>query len=191
MNPVLPLCSDLAVGYPPPPMSAAMERFDALYEEHFDFVWRSLRRLGIPESQVDDCGQEVWITAYRRLGDFEGRSSARTWLFGIALNVARNARRTVRRKGGADELDEQRHAHQGPTPETAAERSDARRTLERLLDTLDDDRRAVFVLAELEQMTAPEIAEALGVNVNTVASRLRAAREDFERAAARLRRSAP
>lgn len=169
---------------PGPP--SAIE-FDAVYEAWFPFVWRSLRRLGVAPSNVDDATQDVFLVAHRRLGDFEGRSSIKTWLFGIALRVARDHRRLVRRKGGHEALpDTVRDA--GPSPHDAMERAEAARLLESLLDALDEDRRAVFVLAELEQMSAPEMSEALGVPLNTVYSRLRAARADFEKALARHQR---
>jgi RNA polymerase sigma-70 factor (ECF subfamily) len=161
--------------------------FAAVYEQNFDFVWRSLRRLGVPEASMDDAAQDLFIVVHRRLGEFAGRSSVRTWLFGIALRVAGDYRRRLRRKGAPlrplpDALPDT--TRPGPYEDLA--RREAARVLDGLLDALDDAKRAVFVLAELEQMTAPEIAEVLDVNVNTVYSRLRAARADFERAVARL-----
>ncbi|MCC6877952.1 MAG: sigma-70 family RNA polymerase sigma factor [Sandaracinaceae bacterium] len=155
-----------------------------IYEEHFDFVWRSARRMGVAESAVDDVVQEVFLVAHRRLEDFERRSSIRTWLFGILLRVVSDYRRSLRRKGGLAPLPESL-PDSGDTPDRRAERQQAVALLHRLLDTLDDDKRAVFVLAELEQMSAPEIADALSVNLNTVYSRLRAARMGFDKALAR------
>src|SRR5689334_11305277 len=187
------------------PMSAAHERtgplgststavgavadrpaFDALYEAHFDFVWRSLRRLGVPEAQMDDAVQDVFLVVHRRLGGFEGRSSLKTWLFGIALKVASLHRRTAQRRRTEPLPDEPIDAS-GLPADALTEAADAARLVRELLDALDEDRRAVFVLAELEQMTAPEISSALGVNLNTVYSRLRLARRDFDAALARHR----
>ncbi len=162
--------------------------FDGIYDQTFDFVWRSLRRLGVPDAQIDDAAQDVFIVVHRRLGEFEGRSSVRTWVFGIALRVASDHRRALRRRGPHESLGDDVPGT-GADPQRAAERLEGLRLLDTVLDALDDDRRAVFVLAELEQLTAPEIAEALSVPLNTVYSRLRLAREDFERAAARVRRS--
>jgi RNA polymerase sigma-70 factor (ECF subfamily) len=163
-------------------------RLSDVYEEHFDFVWRSARRMGVAEAAVDDVVQEVFLVAHRRLADFEGRSSVKTWLFGILLRVVSDHRRTLRRKGGLaplpDVLPDDSNAR---CPAELTEKREQVRLLHRLLDGLDDDKRAVFVLAELEQMTAPEIAEALGVNLNTVYSRLRAARRKFEQALVRHR----
>jgi len=167
--------------------------FEAVYEANFDFVWRSVRRLGVDEFGVEDVVQEVFLTAHRRLGEFEGRSSVRTWLFAIVVHFVRHYRRTRQRK----DVPMQRS---GPLPEPdmiadprqqgpleAAEQGDAVRLLDGLLHELDDDKREVFVLAELAQLTTTEIADVLGSNVNTVYSRLRVARQDFERALARHR----
>ena len=156
-------------------------RLEEIYDLFFDFVWRSARRMGVSEGSVDDVVQEVFIVVHRRLGDFEGRSSMKTWLFGILLRVVSDHRRTLRRKGGLTPLPEGLAADDGG-PDARAETNQRVALLHRLLSSLDDDKRAVFVLAELEQMTAPEIADALGVNLNTVYSRLRAGRKKFEAA---------
>jgi RNA polymerase sigma-70 factor, ECF subfamily len=161
-----------------------------IYREHFHFVWRTVRRLGVPPASVDDAVQDVFVVVHRRLRDFEARSSVKTWLFGIALRVAKDHRRALRRKGGHDPLGDDLLDHR-PGPVEMVAQAEAVELLDRLLDRLSDERRAVFVLAELEQMTAPEIAEALGVGVNTVYSRLRAARADFEAAVAKLERRQP
>jgi RNA polymerase sigma-70 factor (ECF subfamily) len=169
----------------------AAPSFEVVYEEHFDFVWRSLRRLGIADAQVDDAVQDVFVVVHRRLGEFEGRSTMKTWLFGIALRVASVHRRTAARRP-TEPLDEDLPDQAGNLPADAlSEAAEAARLVHRLLDCLDEDRRAVFVLAELEQMTAPEISVALGVNLNTVYSRLRLARRDFDAALARHRARRP
>lgn len=152
----------------------------AIYREHFQFVWRSARRLGAPEASVDDVVQDVFLVVARRLGEFRGDASLRTWLFAITQRVLREHRRKkfrhLRRVEAA-----RAEAPASPAVDPYA-RSDAARTLLRLLDRLDDDRRGVFVLAELEGLTAQEIADGLGLNVNTVYSRLRSARTLLERA---------
>lgn len=159
---------------------------EQLYELHFDFIWRSLRRLGVPDGALDDAVQEVFITAYHRLESFEGRSSVRSWLFGIAIHVAQRSYRTARRRPDRA-LEEVASLGTSQGPHDAAEHAEAIRLVYELLDGLDLDRRAIFVLAELEEMTGPEIADALGVELNTVYSRLRAARRDFNSALARHR----
>ena len=165
--------------------------FEALYEEHFDFVWRSLRRLGIPALTIDDAVQDVFLVVHRRLGEFEGRSSVKTWLFGIALRVASVHRRSAARRPTEPLTEEPADAATAPAAEALSEAREAARLVHQLLDCLEEDRRAVFVLSELEQMTAPEISTALGVNLNTVYSRLRLARRDFDAALARYRARRP
>lgn len=163
--------------------------FDDVYREHFAFVWRGARRLGVRESALDDVVQEVFVIVHRRLAGFEGRSSLRTWLFGITLRVVRDHRRAAKRRpteaDAAVDPDEMRATTASPAE--SAERAEAVRVLHRLLDELHDERREVFVMAELEQMTMPEIAEALGINLNTAYARLRIARQEFEQAVARHR----
>jgi len=165
--------------------SQRAQTFAEAYEAHFDFVWRSARRLGVPEASTDDVVQDVFVTVYRRLGEFEGRSQLRTWIFGILRHTVRDLRRSQRRKPTEPFTHEPETLADGPH-DTAAER-EGTRLLHEVLLSLDDDQREVFVLAELEQMSAPEIGVALEVNVNTVYSRLRAARQSFEAALKRLR----
>jgi len=151
--------------------------FETVYQHHFDFVWRSLRRLGVPEATIDDASQDVFVVAHQRLSTFRGDSSLKTWLFGIAYRIARKHRpQRVNEELDGDVLVDP-HAR---TPHDLTLEEEARRVLYRLLSALEEERRAVFILAELEGMSAPEIAEALGVKLNTVYSRLRLARADFE-----------
>lgn len=172
---------------PSPPATRAPP-FDAVYTEHFAFVWRVLRRAGVSSAYLDDAAQETWVVVHRRLGTFEGRSSLRTWLAGVAMRVASDHRRWRRRKDPHDPLpDEPTFATAEPSPEAALQRAQSAQLLDRLLDAIPEERRAVFFLTELEQMSAPEVSEALGIPVNTVYSRLRVARAEFEAAASRLR----
>ena len=165
-----------------------------VYETQFDFVWRSARRLGVASLHVDDVVQEVFLVVHRRLAEFEGRSALKTWLFGITRRVVRDHRRSARRKP-AEPLGSLEPADQSGMPDAQLSQRQESRTLHALLDALDEDKREVFVLAELEQMSGPEIAEALDVNINTVYARLRAARSAFEQAVvrhqARNRRGGP
>jgi RNA polymerase sigma-70 factor (ECF subfamily) len=165
--------------------------FEEVYDEHAAFVWRSLRRLGVPPGSLDDATQDVFVVVHRKLSSFEGRSSVRSWLFGIVVHVSRTLRRTSRRKrddarAEGDELEGLAALDERTDPALSAERREAIRVLYELLDALDDERREVFVMAELEGLTGAEIAEALGgINVNTVHTRLRAARADLAKALAR------
>lgn len=161
--------------------------FEELYNREFDFVWRSLRRLGVPDSDLPDAAQEVFLVVHRRLSEFEGRAKVTTWLFSIALGVARDRRRRahVRREvSSPDTVDS------APDP-----RDDASATLERLddlalfdaaLEQLDLDQRAVFTLFELEGMSGQSIAELLEIPLGTAYSRLRLARVAFRNNLKRL-----
>jgi RNA polymerase sigma-70 factor (ECF subfamily) len=162
--------------------------FEAIYREHFRFVWRSVRRLGITPAFVDDVVQETFLVVHRRWADFEGRSSTKTWLYGIVRRVIADHRRSLRRKPAlADSSIALEHAADAAKagPEVSAEQAEKMRLLYRLLEELGDEKREVFILAEFEGMTLVEISEALNVNANTVSSRLRTARRKFEEALAR------
>lgn len=177
---------DQAVPAKAPPRRQSLV-FDDVYREHFAFVWRAAKRLGAVDGSLDDVVQEVFVVVHRRLGDFEGRSSVKTWLFGIALRIVRDHRRAVRRRPIEPAVDVDTLESTANGPAENAEKAEAVRVLHALLDELADERREVFVMADLEQMTMPEIAEALGINVNTAYARLRLARQEFEQALARHR----
>ena len=162
--------------------------FEQIYDQYFDFAWTNLRRLGVRPAHLEDAVQELFIVVHRRFGEFAGRSSVKTWLAGIAWRIASEYRRHESRKGGAEPLPETLVARD-PDPHGAAVAAEALRLLDTLLGQLDQDKRAVFVLAELEQMSAPEIALVLSVNLNTIYSRLRAARREFNQALHLHRRS--
>ncbi|HEY3235968.1 MAG TPA: RNA polymerase sigma factor [Polyangiaceae bacterium] len=175
----------MALSRPVPERQADLDTpdFDSVYAEHFAFVWRTARRLGVSPSSMDDVVQDVFVVVHRRLGDFQGRSALKTWLFGVTLRVVASHRRSGRRRA-TETL-----SHEVPDPNAnpmdTSSRAEAARLVHLLLDELDDKRRSVFILAELEQMSAPEIAAAVGSNINTVYSRLRTARRQFESALAR------
>ncbi len=166
-----------------PTRERALLTFDALYEGEFAFAWRNLRRLGVPEGQLRDAAQDVFLVVHRRLHEFEGRGTVRSWLYSIVVRVAAQYRRTHRRKhlGAVEDahllVDSKRLG-----PEQDAQQNESLRLLLELLHELDPGKREAFVLAELEGMTAPEIATALGVKLNTVYSRLRAARSELRQA---------
>ena len=169
----------------------ALPDFETAYQENLKFIWRAARRLGIDPGDTDDVVQEVFVVAHRRLPEFEGRAQVKTWLLKILVRVVRQYFRTQLRKPGhrpspsLDDLDGLRDS-QTRGPAEAAERKDAVRILDCLLDRLDCEKREVFVLAEVEQLSAVEIAEVLGANLNTIYSRLRAARQEFQQALARF-----
>jgi RNA polymerase sigma-70 factor (ECF subfamily) len=157
-----------------------------VYLTHFDFVFRSLRRLGVPAHALDDAVQDVFVVVQRRLHEFEGRSTMKTWLFGIARRVVRD-HRTARWLAPAADYLEETTASPLAGPDESAENAESNRQLLALLDTLDDDKRVAFILVDLEELSVPEAAEALGENLNTIYSRVRAARRDLEQALVRRR----
>jgi RNA polymerase sigma-70 factor, ECF subfamily len=150
-----------------------------IFREYAPFVWRGLRRLGIPESDVEDVCQEVFVVVHRKLGDFEGRSSLRTWIYGICARTASDYRRSgrVRREVVTDAPPD---APQEGGQHDAVALRQARAQLDRILDELDDDKRSVFVLYEIEELTMAEVAEALACPLQTAYSRLHAARKVVE-----------
>ena len=167
-------------GTPDAATSADARDFVALYRAHFGFVWRILRRLGVPDEQLDDAAQEVFLVLHRRVTGLAPEVSLRSWLFGTARRVAADMRRGKHRH---ERRLQALAVVEGDRPgERPGEQAEAADFVQRFLAGLDADRRMVFVLADLEGMTAPEIAEALEVKLNTVYSRLRTARAEFERA---------
>jgi RNA polymerase sigma-70 factor (ECF subfamily) len=154
-----------------------------LYETEFDFVWRSLRRLGVPESEISDALQEVFLIAHRKLGEFEERARFSTWLFQIAFGVASTRRRRAHRRYEVIDgslLDEQ--CAESRSPEDDFTMREALTLLDRALSGMNLEQRAVFVLFEIEELTSEEIAKTLRIPVGTVYSRLRLARAAFQRA---------
>ncbi len=153
--------------------------FASVFHAHAPRVWRALRRLGVAESDVEDLSQEVFVVVHRKLPEFEGRSALSTWIYGICVRVASDHRRRahVRREQPTDRPPDERHS----APQLKElEREQARAMLDRALAALDDDKRAVFVLYEIEQLEMPEVAEALGCPLQTAYSRLYAARKKVE-----------
>ncbi|HVY30837.1 MAG TPA: sigma-70 family RNA polymerase sigma factor [Polyangiaceae bacterium] len=157
---------------------------EQIYERHADFVWRTLRRLGVTDAEARDAAHDVFLIVHAHLDRFEGRSSLSTWLFAICRSVARDFRRRERRDGRArardwvpvdvDEAIDLR-ADVG----RAAEHQQQLLELERILSTLSSEQRNVFVLFEIEKLTGEEIAEALAIPLGTVYSRLQLARKSF------------
>jgi len=155
----------------------------ALFEQHYDFVWRSARRLGVPEEAADDAAQQVFLVASRKLEQIVP-GSERAFLFGTAMRVASDVRRSSARRTGLQESHDEEAlrllADPGQGPEEQAERNRARALLDAAIASMPDDVRPVFVLFELEGMTMSEIATTVEIPAGTVASRLRRAREHFQ-----------
>ncbi len=150
----------------------------ALYREHHGYVARVLRHVGLDPNWVDDAVQDVFLVVYRRLDIFDATRSIRNWLYGIARRVASDYRRGTRRGSRPLVLVTDPNAL---SPALSGVDMELAQVVQQFVDTLDPPKRRVFLLAEVEGMTAPEIAEVEGLNVNTVYARLRAARLAFER----------
>lgn len=183
-TPVVHRDSPDATAAPP----AVVPPFRELFDAHFDFVWRTAHRLGTPEASLDDVVQEVFVVAFRRRQDFAGRSSVKTWLYGIAFNVVRAHRRELGAKHpAAVHADPDGLADDGDRPDEWTAKREAARFVDQFLQGLNEDQRDVFVLTELEGLSAPEVAGIVGAPLNTVYSRIRLARVEFSRAVARHR----
>jgi len=161
----------------------------SVYEAHFRYVWRCLRSLGIHDSQLDDALQDVFLVVQRKLGEFDGGAELRTWLYAIALRIAHKYRERLRREPASLEAarDSQPELMLTSSGEGALLSNERLALAHAVLATLSDEQRDVFVLARVEQMSAPEIASVVGIPLNTVYSRLRAARLAFEAEVARRR----
>jgi len=159
------------------PVDAAVRSFDEVYATHVAFVWRVLRTFGLAEVQVEDAVQDVFLVVHRRLPEWEGRAAITTWLFAIARRVASAHRR--RASGDRTEVLVDEPAGRDDTF-AAMSRAQAAATVFHILQQLDEDKRMVFALVELEQLSVPEVARMLDLNLNTAYSRLRLARHAFE-----------
>lgn len=175
-----------AVPSPAVASSANTRRLRELFERHYDFVWRSLRRLGVRPDAVDDAAQEVFVVAARKI-EAIAFGAERSFLYGTSLRVASDARRAEsrRRESSGDSAIERA---MDPTIDLEAEsdRQRARALLDQVLSSMSIEHRAVFTLFELEGMTMAEIASFLELAPGTVASRLRRARELFQEAVTRI-----
>lgn len=163
------------------PVATTCLNFENVYEEQFAFVWRTARALGVSSASIDDAVQEVFIVIHRRLGDYRPEASVRSWVFGIVRRVAKDFRRASRRRGLPVEVNDDLLGSSVDNPYVAATRNQAMRIAELFADTLDNEKRALFVLSELEQVPIPEIASALDLNLNTVYSRVRSLRQNLTR----------
>jgi RNA polymerase sigma-70 factor (ECF subfamily) len=160
--------------------------FPSLYKQEFGYAWRTLRRLGVRESDLPDLAHDFFIVVFRHLADYDPSRPVRPWLFGIAFRVVSDYRRSARmvRETVGDTPDIVDRAP--PADDQIAERQ-AREAVLRVLEQLDLDRRAVLVMHDLDGHPVPEIAAALTIPVATANSRLRLAREDLAAAIKRLR----
>ena len=161
--------------------SAVTPSFEEVYDAHFSFVWRSLRSLGVPDSSLADAAQEVFVVVLRRLKDYQPTASVRSWIFGIARRVAKDFRRSAERRGVTVPLNDDAFSAGEGDPHEAAHRNEALRWVEAFMETLNEDRRALFLLSEIEELPLAEVSEILKVNSNTLYSRLQNIKREFSK----------
>jgi RNA polymerase sigma-70 factor (ECF subfamily) len=159
-----------------------------LYEQQLRYVWRCLRSLGVADRDLDDAIQDLFLVVQKKLPEFDGGVSPKTWLYAIAIRIARRYKERSTLARQRVESDEEQLNRSVAASDTEADAERQRRlALARLaLDALDDDKREAFVFSQIEQMSANEISEITGVPVNTVYSRIRAARAIFSTEVERL-----
>ncbi len=163
-----------------------MTNFEAIYREHLGYVLQSLRRLGVPAARLEDLAHDVFVTVHRRLADFDASRPVRPWLFGICHGVSANERALARNRAEHVVMDP---ADSSDDPHRRVERTEAQRLIRQALLEVDEDKRAVFILHELDQVPVSEAATVLGLLTDTAWSRLKAARRQFKEAM--LRRLGP
>lgn len=174
-----------AVRPQPPSTAAPPDDFRALYESEFSYVWNSLRRLGVAPAHIEDVAHDVFVTAWKRLSDFDRSRPIRPWLFGIAFRVASDFRKRAsnQREISGEVFDAE---DDGRRPDEHVEQTQARALVVKALASIPMERRGVFVMHELDGHPIPHVAEAMGIPLNTAYSRLRLARADFAAAVKRL-----
>jgi RNA polymerase sigma-70 factor (ECF subfamily) len=162
------------------------------FEQHFTMVWRSLRRLGVADVALDDAVQDVFLVLHRRWADFQHQSSLRTWIYGILLRVASDHTRRARKERARWSPEEPELESSAESPDHLYQQREAALILRAALAQLEDKERQILVMIDLEERSVVEAAEALEINLNTAYSRLRRARQSFEKAlrAAQSRRDA-
>lgn len=161
--------------------------FRQVYDSYFAFVWRAVANRGVSAAAMDDVVQEVFLVVHRKLPEFEGRSTVRTWLSAIVRRVVSDHVKKRANQATAQEPLDDHALRSDEDPAADLDRRSAAELVDRLLDKMSDAQREVFVLYELEQLTTREIAELTDTNENTVQTRLKAARKTFQRALERHR----
>lgn len=161
------------------------------FEQHFSMVWRSLRRLGVEESSLDDATQDVFLVLHRRWADFQHQSSLATWIYGILLRVASDHTRRARRERSRSSAEMPDLEAPEAAPDSLYLQREAGQLLRAALAQLDEREREMLMLVDLEERSVVEAAEALAINLNTAYSRLRRARQSFEKALRAAAKSNP
>jgi RNA polymerase sigma-70 factor (ECF subfamily) len=154
-------------------------RFREMLTLHLDFIWRCLRRMGVPPGDCEDAAQQVFLVAASKVSSV-APGSERAFLFATASRIAANARRSLHRREEAHLSLVQNDTRSQPTQEDLTDQLRARSMMDAILREMPDELREVFVLFELEELPVAEVAELLSIPLGTVGSRLRRAREDFQ-----------
>lgn len=150
--------------------------FAGVYRAHLDYVWASLRRLGVAARDLEDIAHEVFLVVHRKLGEYDRGRPIRPWLFGIAYRVASEHRKKDARRPQQELEDELAASESSTSPERLTVKRQAIELARKALDAVDEEARAVFVLAELDGVAVTDVAESLAIPVNTAYTRLRRAR---------------
>jgi RNA polymerase sigma-70 factor (ECF subfamily) len=164
-----------------------MPSLEQIYDQHHAFVWRVVRRLGVPDAGVDDAVQEVFVVMHRRREELRVEGSVRALLYGITRKIAKRHRDRAGRRAARLQLVPEPHAEAPDDPETQMQLRQRAEIVRNALDAMDEDKRMMFLLADIEGLSVPEAAACVGVNVNTAYARLRAARQLMHKAIARHR----
>jgi RNA polymerase sigma-70 factor (ECF subfamily) len=188
MGPSLPIASPLGLAEAvfAPLVREDEQRFRGMLAAHLDFIWRCLRRMGVPAGDCDDAAQQVFLVAASKLSVI-APGSERAFLFGTASRIAANARRSLHRRDEAELLLMQSGALEHENQEDLSDQLRARAMMDDILREMPDELREVFVLFELEELAIAEVADVLAIPLGTVGSRLRRAREDFQQRVRRHR----
>jgi RNA polymerase sigma-70 factor, ECF subfamily len=173
--------NDLATSLGADMASTDRRDFEAIYTEHIAFVWRCLRALGVAPAVLDDAAQEVFLIVHRRYSEFRGLSSLRSWIYGIVRNVAANHRRSQRRRAPHEQLSPDLQCAEA-SPLDRVQVGEAAAFIQQFLAGVSEGKREVFVLAAIEQLSMPEVAQALDLPLNTAYTRLRDVRQELRRA---------
>ena len=162
-------------------------QFREIFAKEFSYVWNTLRRLGIPERELEDVAQDVFMTVDALLPDCDVSRPMRPWLFGVSYRIALRHRGLARyRREQLNDEPLESTPDERPAPDELVDRTRDRVLVQKAIGRIEIHRRAVFVLCELDGCTVPEVANALGIPLNTAYSRLRLAREEFVAAVRRL-----
>jgi RNA polymerase sigma-70 factor (ECF subfamily) len=168
-----------------PAIPVEVPDFRTIYEAYFTYVWHSLRRIGVPHTDLEDLCHDVFVAFYRGLESYDRSRPLKPWLFGIAFRVASDHRRRARHRFEVPQVGD--YADHAPAADDRVAERQAHDLVERALGALDADKRAVFILHEIDGQSMPEIATVIAAPLNTLYSRLRLARAEFADAVRRLR----